>query len=130
MMIKRGTVIRMNCWICGEVAEAHHENYDDPKDVTWLCTEHHKELHRLKNGYNDLLGIIPTTYQKVIVSGLQAGKSLTKEHGDLYCEIDGELISSVESAELLSRGVIESVKKTEFKTIYAITDFGRQVVFD
>ena len=29
----------------GQKAEVHHNNYDDPADIIWLCSLHHKELH-------------------------------------------------------------------------------------
>ena len=44
--IKRGKVLVMPCWICGEKAEAHHEDYSNPKDVIWFCREHHLEWHK------------------------------------------------------------------------------------
>lgn len=35
------------CEICGYngYVEAHHEDYDKPKEVTWLCYQHHQALH-------------------------------------------------------------------------------------
>ncbi len=43
--IKRGKILIMPCWICGDKAEAHHEDYSKPKDVVWLCRKHHLEYH-------------------------------------------------------------------------------------
>ena len=50
---------RLGCEVCGEKAEAHHDNYSKPLDVRWLCFKHHREHHKthenpelLKN-YND-----------------------------------------------------------------------------
>lgn len=38
---------RPPCEVCGATrAEAHHEDYDRPLDVRWLCHRHHMELHR------------------------------------------------------------------------------------
>jgi hypothetical protein len=35
------------CEVCGaESAHRHHDDYDKPLDVRWLCREHHAELHR------------------------------------------------------------------------------------
>lgn len=45
--IKRGKILIMPCWICGNKAEAHHEDYTKPKDVIWLCRPHHLELHKI-----------------------------------------------------------------------------------
>lgn len=36
----------MPCIICGNVnSEAHHEDYDKPKEVIWYCRKHHMEHH-------------------------------------------------------------------------------------
>lgn len=45
-LIKRGKVLLMPCWICGEGAEAHHEDYGNPRDIIWLCRTHHLEYHK------------------------------------------------------------------------------------
>ena len=36
---------RQPCEICGAKAEAHHDNYDKPLDVRWLCFKHHRQWH-------------------------------------------------------------------------------------
>jgi len=30
---------------CTNRAEAHHEDYDKPLDVTWMCASHHQQHH-------------------------------------------------------------------------------------
>ena len=45
-MIKVGEIQREVCCKCGEKAEAHHEDYSNPLQVTWLCRKHHRELHK------------------------------------------------------------------------------------
>jgi hypothetical protein len=37
---------RQPCEICGGKAEAHHDNYDEPLKVRWLCFKHHREWHK------------------------------------------------------------------------------------
>ena len=43
--VKNGTLIRKPCIICGDIAEAHHWDYNKPLDVDWLCGKHHRMLH-------------------------------------------------------------------------------------
>ena len=33
------------CEVCAKVAEAHHDNYDKPLGVRWLCFKHHRQYH-------------------------------------------------------------------------------------
>ena len=45
--IKKGTLIRMPCVRCSsEKSLAHHENYDEPLNVMWLCQPCHKQRHK------------------------------------------------------------------------------------
>jgi hypothetical protein len=42
----RGIIAREACFICDEPkAEMHHENYDNPLEVLWLCRPCHVEHH-------------------------------------------------------------------------------------
>lgn len=44
--IRRGLVEREPCEVCGaEPADGHHDDYDRPADVRWLCRKHHREHH-------------------------------------------------------------------------------------
>lgn len=46
--IKKGTLTRLKCKICGRnKTVAHHSNYNKPLKVDWLCATHHKEWHKL-----------------------------------------------------------------------------------
>lgn len=45
--ILRGKMVPHPCWACGEKAEAHHPDYDEPMLVVWLCQPHHTEVHNL-----------------------------------------------------------------------------------
>lgn len=38
---------RQPCEICGDKAEAHHDDYDKPLEVRWLCFKHHREWHKI-----------------------------------------------------------------------------------
>lgn len=44
--LKRGTMTRGDCAMCGlPDAQAHHNDYERPLDVVWLCEEHHTVIH-------------------------------------------------------------------------------------
>ncbi len=36
---------RKPCETCGGYAEAHHEDYNKPLEVIWLCRLHHRQQH-------------------------------------------------------------------------------------
>lgn len=42
--VKAGKIQKEKCW-CGQEAQAHHEDYEKPLDVIWLCPKHHAERH-------------------------------------------------------------------------------------
>jgi len=48
--VRRGTIERQSCEVCGatEGVHGHHEDYKKPYDVIWLCITHHAEVHRTK----------------------------------------------------------------------------------
>lgn len=44
--VKKGSVQKTACFICGEQeVQAHHADYDAPLSVIWLCSKHHKQAH-------------------------------------------------------------------------------------
>lgn len=41
-----GAIQRLPCFMCGAAeVEAHHPDYSAPLAVSWLCKQHHKQLH-------------------------------------------------------------------------------------
>lgn len=47
MGISSGTILKSPCEKCGVFpAEAHHDDYNKPLDVRWLCRKCHAEWHR------------------------------------------------------------------------------------
>ena len=46
--LRRGKVQKKPCIICGsEDSQAHHQDYNKPLDVIWLCREHHLLVHEI-----------------------------------------------------------------------------------
>lgn len=44
--IKKGVLIKLPCEKCDEKkSQGHHEDYNFPLSVIWLCSVHHKERH-------------------------------------------------------------------------------------
>lgn len=44
--IASGKLAKMPCEICGDMeTQAHHDDYNKPLEVRWLCEKHHKEWH-------------------------------------------------------------------------------------
>jgi len=45
-LIGKGVISRQPCSTCGSPnAQAHHEDYSKPLDITWLCYDHHMAHH-------------------------------------------------------------------------------------
>lgn len=48
--VRNGKMKKLNCEVCGSCdSVAHHDDYDYPLSVRWLCQAHHIEWHT-KNG--------------------------------------------------------------------------------
>lgn len=47
LQIRSGRLIKQPCEVCGsKIVEAHHDDYEKPLDVRWLCKKHHAEHHK------------------------------------------------------------------------------------
>lgn len=45
--VRAGKLLKCKCERCGrQNAHAHHDDYDFPLQVMWLCPLHHKERHK------------------------------------------------------------------------------------
>jgi ribosomal protein S27AE len=48
--IRKGKIKKEPCSNCGNPeVQAHHEDYDKPLEVVWLCKDCHVELHTQRN---------------------------------------------------------------------------------
>jgi hypothetical protein len=47
--LKTGNLVKQSCEICGEQSSvhAHHDDYDKPLNVRWLCAAHHCQWHKV-----------------------------------------------------------------------------------
>jgi len=44
--VRSGKILKLKCIVCGnEQVQGHHEDYDKPLDVIWLCQKHHDARH-------------------------------------------------------------------------------------
>jgi hypothetical protein len=44
--LKAGKILKLPCKICEDFcSQAHHENYNKPLEIIWLCQKHHDERH-------------------------------------------------------------------------------------
>ncbi|RJE79000.1 hypothetical protein DWB67_14640 [Paracoccus sp. JM45] len=44
--MRSGKLEKQHCEVCGAShVDAHHDNYDKPLNVRWLCRRHHIQLH-------------------------------------------------------------------------------------
>jgi len=47
--LRRGLIEKGPCEVCGAVeVDGHHDDYDRPAVVRWLCRRHHRQLHAKK----------------------------------------------------------------------------------
>ncbi len=52
MLVKRGNLVKQPCEICSSIeVQAHHEDYNDPYNVHWLCVKCHRE-HHIEQSYD------------------------------------------------------------------------------
>lgn len=76
--LRKGLLVREPCFMCGAHAEMHHPSYSAPLLVTWLCREHHRQLHRdMPSAARAVLAVNPATGERKVLRSMSAGL----EHG-------------------------------------------------
>ena len=76
--VRNGVVIPRGCEVCGKEASGHHDDYNKPLDVRWLCKQHHFEWHE-KNTAQTLNSTLPKMSKEEICS-LGGKASAHKRH--------------------------------------------------
>jgi hypothetical protein len=60
--LKTGELEKQTCEVCGiEAVDAHHDQYEHPLQVRWLCRRHHTRLHHYGE---DMFPIRPVAAQR------------------------------------------------------------------
>jgi hypothetical protein len=87
--IEAGELVRQPCEECGnEPAQAHHDDYDQPLAVRWLCDTHHKMWHaKYGQGLNRPLDdavlvksyILPEVYDRLEKLAFESHRSVAAE---------------------------------------------------
>ncbi len=45
-LIRKGVLKRLPCEMCNDInSEAHHQDYNEPEQIKWLCRKCHLQLH-------------------------------------------------------------------------------------
>lgn len=65
--LSTGTLVRGPCEVCGEPrTHGHHDDYEKPLQVRWLCTRHHREIHgALIRSANGRAGSLPPNIKRL-----------------------------------------------------------------
>ncbi len=88
-LVKKGKIKKESCVVCGDTNTLiHHEDYDNPFRIIWLCEFHHKEYHDGKIGlYNNKLWwnpkrLVPKSAQHILGND----GALQKKYGFIKAE--------------------------------------------
>ena len=92
-LVKQGRITRDTCVVCGEKEVLiHHEDYDNPFGVIWLCDLHHKEYHEGRIGlFKNRLWwnpkrLVPRSARHI----LENDKKLQRKYGVITAAIHAE----------------------------------------
>lgn len=100
-LIIQGVIVKEPCAICGDMkVQCHHEDYENPSDVTWLCLEHHYAVHGKK------IDTSIKTHMKTLVSIPKSLETSVIEHRDKYYQ-------DLTIPKMLIRLLFEDIKRKE-----------------
>uniref|UniRef100_A0A6M3LQA7 HNH endonuclease n=1 Tax=viral metagenome TaxID=1070528 RepID=A0A6M3LQA7_9ZZZZ len=93
MRWRRKVMVPGKCEACnrGDYIQAHHEDYNKPTEVLWLCASCHKKAHMIKAGsqrqgsnpYKNPLDKIqqPNGVEYVVIGGVRYKKAVQPKGG-------------------------------------------------
>jgi len=72
--IEQGLLTQQPCEICGEQKTvAHHDDYNKPYDVRWLCKKHHFEWHSKNTPIAQVVEFPPMPHSEISSLGGKKG---------------------------------------------------------
>ena len=82
--VNSGKLKKTNCVECGSsrLVQGHHEDYDKPLEVIWLCSKCHHKLHQARKPLVDTddqaIRIDPITHKKLKIRAAKMGITLKR----------------------------------------------------
>jgi hypothetical protein len=87
-----GSLAKRPCVVCGRRAEAHHDDYSRPLDITWLCRFHHRKRDADLRIARRSMATLPVSYLKSRARVMVAPHGIVKSNGRSFtmrpCTID------------------------------------------
>jgi len=82
--INSGKLIKENCEACGaERVDAHHDNYNNPFSIRWLCRKHHAEWHENNRPIRRTVEFPPMQQEAIArMGGIQSGINRRSKRGE------------------------------------------------
>ena len=112
--VSKGHIEKEPCVVCGNTVSAgHHDDYSLALDVTWLCTQHHKQFHHLPslgigiadNSYNLVfndISIYHANHKGILTA--YAKELCRVSNGDIYTFVDSNQLSNLLGAFKAQQG--------------------------
>lgn len=119
-----GVLVVEPCSVCGSTdrIQAHHEDYDNPLDVTWYCAKHHRARHAeigdvLMCGDLNIRGVPDTLIMQLKMEAASKGMTLREVCLRRFIP-DGEVeIQGVVAAPSVSRVEVPAASSPSFSPL-------------